>query len=252
MVAARGSRGRRTGEPPLAPAGPAAQQQRAEQTRASCRRYAVRDPPAPRRRHVQDVDVSDRLTMSESSWVVGDAQPPMRSDPVDSRRRVESSVAFAGRRVMGGQAAEVTVYTLTGCLHCERARRRLRRDGADFEEIRGNGDPGFRARLLELTGGFTVPQIVIDGEAVGGADELAALDRRGVLAPRLALQRFPHPVVRRRLAVGRSPGFLEAASSAAAVRRGAGRPSFARRMALSCYIPATWPMRTTRVASQPS
>lgn len=74
------------------------------------------------------------------------------------------------------------MYTLARCVHCERARRRLRSHGVDFDEIRGDRRPGLRSRLLERTGGLTVPQILIDGEAIGGADELAALDRRRVPA----------------------------------------------------------------------
>jgi glutaredoxin 3 len=94
-------------------------------------------------------------------------------------------------------APTVTVYTLRGCVHCVRARRRLRRHRATFTELRGDGEPGFRRRLVGLTGSATVPQVVIGGEPVGGADDLAHLDRRGVLAPLLEGRPFPHPVVRR-------------------------------------------------------
>jgi len=112
---------------------------------------------------------------------------------------------------MGDQAADVTVYTLPGCLHCGRARRRLHRHDVAFREISGEGDHRFRDRLLELTGGLTVPQIVIDGEAIGGADELAHLDRRGVLASRLSREASPYPGVRRRLAARKIPAAIAAA-----------------------------------------
>jgi glutaredoxin 3 len=81
-----------------------------------------------------------------------------------------------------GSPAQITVYTLPWCAHCARAKALLRRRGLDFEEIDGTGVPDFRRRLAAITGGFTVPQIVIDGEPIGDADQLAALDRRGVLA----------------------------------------------------------------------
>jgi glutaredoxin 3 len=42
-------------------------------------------------------------------------------------------------------------------------------------------DPGFRRRLVELTGGWTVPQILIDGRPIGGYTELWQLDRSGEL-----------------------------------------------------------------------
>lgn len=67
---------------------------------------------------------------------------------------------------MSARAAEVIVYTRPGCWHCERPRRRLRRHDVAFREVRGEGESGFRHWLLELT----VPQVVIDGEAVGGAE----------------------------------------------------------------------------------
>jgi glutaredoxin 3 len=56
----------------------------------------------------------------------------------------------------------------------------------DFDEISLDDDPGFRQRLFELTGGWTVPQIVIDGEPIGGYTELWRLDREGRLDERLA------------------------------------------------------------------
>jgi glutaredoxin 3 len=104
---------------------------------------------------------------------------------------------------MSTQPADVTLYTLSGCLHCARARRRLGRHGVEFGEVRGDEDPRFRQRLLELTGHDTVPQVVIDGAPVGGADDLARLDRRGVLGPRLERRPFPHPVIARRVLPGR-------------------------------------------------
>ena len=93
----------------------------------------------------------------------------------------------------------MTVYTLSGCPHCVRARDLLRRRGLPFEEVNGDGQPGFGDRLLELTGRLTVPQIVIGSEPIGGASELARLDRRGLLVPLARGERFPRAVVRRRL-----------------------------------------------------
>ncbi|MGH2996414.1 MAG: glutaredoxin domain-containing protein [Gaiellaceae bacterium] len=44
-----------------------------------------------------------------------------------------------------------------------------------------DGDPAFRAKLLDLTGRWTVPQIFVDGRPIGGYMELWALDRDGEL-----------------------------------------------------------------------
>jgi glutaredoxin 3 len=93
-------------------------------------------------------------------------------------------------------AAEVTVYTLPFCGHCVRAKALLERRGIAYREVGGAGDRDFRRRLVKLTGGYTVPQIVIDGEPIGGADKLASLDRLGVLGPRA--RRDPFPLTRQR------------------------------------------------------
>jgi glutaredoxin 3 len=53
--------------------------------------------------------------------------------------------------------------------------------GIEFEEISLDDDPAFRRRLLDLTGGWTVPQILIDGRPVGGYTELWQLDGSGEL-----------------------------------------------------------------------
>jgi len=87
--------------------------------------------------------------------------------------------------------AEITVYTLPGCPHCVRARALLKRRGLAFREVDGTETPDFRARLADLTGGFTVPQIVIDGTPIGGADRLARLDRAGVLTAIADREAFP-------------------------------------------------------------
>jgi glutaredoxin 3 len=47
--------------------------------------------------------------------------------------------------------------------------------------VRVDHDPAFRARLLELTGRWTVPQVLVDGQPIGGFLELRELDRRGLL-----------------------------------------------------------------------
>ena len=78
--------------------------------------------------------------------------------------------------------AEATIYTLRGCLHCFRARRRLRRKGVDFEEIKvGRDIERARADLQARFGADTFPQIVIGDRHVGGADQLVALDKSGEL-----------------------------------------------------------------------
>ena len=62
----------------------------------------------------------------------------------------------------------------------------LRSRGLAFEEVSLDDEPAFRERLFELTGGWTVPQIAIGDEVIGGYDELWRLDRSGGLADKLA------------------------------------------------------------------
>jgi glutaredoxin 3 len=73
--------------------------------------------------------------------------------------------------------AEITVYTTRWCGYCVRAKALLDARGLAYEEVGLDDDPEFRARLRGLTGGSTVPQIVIDGEPIGGYTELWRLDR---------------------------------------------------------------------------
>ena len=73
------------------------------------------------------------------------------------------------------------MYTTGWCAYCVRAKALLDARGLDYEEILLDDDPAFRQRLLDLTGGWTVPQIVIDGRPIGGYTELWQLDRGGGL-----------------------------------------------------------------------
>ncbi len=76
---------------------------------------------------------------------------------------------------------EITMYTTSGCGFCVRAKALLKQRSLPFAEINLDGDPNFRATLLDLTGGRTVPQIVIDGKPIGGYTELWQLDKAGEL-----------------------------------------------------------------------
>jgi len=73
------------------------------------------------------------------------------------------------------------MYTTDWCGYCHRAKALLEARGLEFEEIHMDGDPAFRAKLLDLTGRWTVPQIFVDGRPIGGYMELWALDRAGEL-----------------------------------------------------------------------
>jgi glutaredoxin 3 len=82
--------------------------------------------------------------------------------------------------------ARIRLYTTPWCGFCLHAKALLDRKGLEYEEIDVGQDPAFRQKLVELTGRWTVPQIVIDGEPVGGFTELRELDRLGELDRKLA------------------------------------------------------------------
>ncbi len=82
--------------------------------------------------------------------------------------------------------ARVEVYTTPSCPFCVRAKRLLEARGILYDEIDVAADPELRADLVERTGRRTVPQIFIDGEPIGGFEELAALDASTRLADLVA------------------------------------------------------------------
>jgi glutaredoxin 3 len=86
------------------------------------------------------------------------------------------------RRLLASTAmARIQMYTTRWCGYCVRAKTLLESRGISFEEISLDDDLDFRRRLLDLTGGWTVPQIVIDDRPIGGYTELWQLDRSGEL-----------------------------------------------------------------------
>jgi glutaredoxin 3 len=78
--------------------------------------------------------------------------------------------------------SRIEIYTTRWCGYCVRAKALLDAKGIEYEEISLDDDPAFRRNLQELTGGGTVPQILIDGTPIGGYTELWRLDKSGRLA----------------------------------------------------------------------
>jgi glutaredoxin 3 len=73
--------------------------------------------------------------------------------------------------------ARVIVYSTRWCGYCVRAKALLESRGIEYDEISLDDDPAFRQKLFDLTGNWTVPQILIDGKPIGGYTELWRLDR---------------------------------------------------------------------------
>jgi len=82
--------------------------------------------------------------------------------------------------------AKVEIYTKFGCPYCYRAKRLLDGKGAPYEEYDITMGGPQRAEMIQRANGrTTVPQVFIDGQHIGGSDDLAALDARGGLDPLL-------------------------------------------------------------------
>lgn len=82
--------------------------------------------------------------------------------------------------------SEVVIYTRKFCGYCSAAKRLLEEKGVAFKEFDASFDPAIRTEMIERTGGYTFPQIVIDGRPIGGCDDLYALERAGRLDGLLA------------------------------------------------------------------
>lgn len=81
--------------------------------------------------------------------------------------------------------ANIDIYTKATCPFCHRAKALLQSKGAPFNEIAIDNDPKKREEMIERSGRTTVPQIFIDGQHIGGCDDLHALDAKGGLDPLL-------------------------------------------------------------------
>ncbi|MEQ3635464.1 glutaredoxin 3 [Alcanivorax sp.] len=77
--------------------------------------------------------------------------------------------------------ARVELYTTSWCPFCVRAKQLLNSKNVAFEDTDVDREPQQRAVMMQRGGGRTVPQIFINDHAVGGCDELFALERTGGL-----------------------------------------------------------------------
>ncbi len=86
--------------------------------------------------------------------------------------------------------AKVELYTTQWCGYCARARALLTKKGVAFTDIDVDADSAKREEMVQRSdGGLTVPQIFIDGEHIGGSDDLVALDQAGELDRKLGIAR---------------------------------------------------------------
>jgi glutaredoxin 3 len=79
-------------------------------------------------------------------------------------------------------AATVEIYTWRACPFCVRAKALLDRKGIAYTEFAIDGDAAARSAMAAKSGGSrSLPQTFINGQHVGGCDDLYALERSGQL-----------------------------------------------------------------------
>jgi len=82
----------------------------------------------------------------------------------------------------------VLIYTTQYCPFCYRAKDLLDSKGVVYQEIAIDNSESLRQEMIQLSGGYTVPQIFIDDKPMGGCDELYALDYNGKLDEILSIK----------------------------------------------------------------
>ena len=81
---------------------------------------------------------------------------------------------------------KIVVYTADPCARCRNAKALLESRGYPYVEVNLTKDPDGRAELARKTGLMTFPQIVVEGETIGGFDDLRRIDADGGLDSILA------------------------------------------------------------------
>lgn len=76
---------------------------------------------------------------------------------------------------------EVIMYSTGYCPYCIRAKQLLNRKNIPFTDIRVDAHPELRNEMIAKSDRHTVPQIFINGQAIGGCDDLYALEAQGKL-----------------------------------------------------------------------
>ncbi len=78
--------------------------------------------------------------------------------------------------------AKVEIYTSKSCSYCRQAKALLKEKGVEFIEYSIDGDKVARTAMAERANGrYSVPQIFVNDQPIGGCDDLYELDDFGRL-----------------------------------------------------------------------
>ncbi len=76
---------------------------------------------------------------------------------------------------------KILIYSTSWCQPCKLAKKLLQERGLEFQEIDIEEKGWSREDLFDITGGRTVPQVVINDDTIGGYDDLVRFDQEGKL-----------------------------------------------------------------------
>lgn len=76
---------------------------------------------------------------------------------------------------------KIVIYSSAHCPYCTMAKQLLDRKGVSYDEIRVDLHPEKREEMMQKSQRRTVPQIFINGKAMGGYTDLVEIDRTGQL-----------------------------------------------------------------------
>jgi glutaredoxin len=83
---------------------------------------------------------------------------------------------------MGKNGVQVKIWTRRGCHACTQSKQFFYSKKIHFEEHRLTDDPAVQAYFQQQTNhAKTVPQIIINGQRIGGFDDLLHLEKKGKL-----------------------------------------------------------------------
>ena len=83
---------------------------------------------------------------------------------------------------------KIEIYTSSSCFYCKMAKRLFNEKEISYIEFDVTNNDDLRKEMLSKSNGSrTVPQIFIQGESIGGFDDLYALHKSGQLIPKLNL-----------------------------------------------------------------